>query len=252
MLRPPPDWTILAFETALPVLSQGQYPLYIRSPHIFLLRSPRYLSNMFRSLVLVPVLYIVLAAPKPLAKPTREIVIGENKEMESKAFPTVEVQDAATPWDLKVENVNEEALAGATPWKVPGATPWNLIQATPWQLLSDEMTIRATPWGLLKKLEQGGVEKKTTWEGEKKSTWEPLEEATPWGLRDAATPWDRVLLPNFEKVTQIEKRYIFDYIFACYPLQLNPDMIYSQQNLNGQIVDENLTPPMEFFRDWGL
>ena len=150
---------------------------------------------MFRSLVLVPVLYIALAASKPLAKPTGEIVISENKEMESKAFPTVEVQDAATPWDLKVENVNEEALAGATPWKVPGATPWNLIQATPWQLLSDEMTIRATPWGLLKKLEQGGVEKKTT--------WEPLEEATPWGVRDIATPWDRVLLPNFKKVTQI-------------------------------------------------
>merc|ERR1712055_289466 len=114
-------------------------------------RYPHNHSNMFRSLVLVPVLYIVLAAPKPLAKPTEEVVIGENKEMESKAFPTVEAKDAATPWDLKVENnVNEEALAGATPWIQPlllldeKLKQEVLAGATPWQLLSDEVLIRAT------------------------------------------------------------------------------------------------------------
>ena len=133
---------------------------------------------MFRSLFLVPVLYIVLAAPKPLAKPTGKVT-SENREMESNAFPTVEVLDAATPWDLKAEN--EEAVAGATPWQ--------LLH------LSDEMLIRATPWGLLKKLKEGEIEEATT--------WQPVEEATPWGLRDIATPWDRVLLPNSEKVTQM-------------------------------------------------
>ena len=133
---------------------------------------------MFRSLFLIPLLYIVLAAAKPLAKPTEDVAISENMEMDSNAFPTVESQDAATPWDLKVENVKEEAFAGATPSQ-----------------LSDERLIRATPWGLLKRLRQGEVEEKTT--------WQPLEGATPWGLQDIATPWDRVLLPNLEKVTRM-------------------------------------------------
>ena len=140
---------------------------------------------MFRSLFLVPVLYIVLAAPKPLAKPTGDVAISENKDIpDSKALPTVEGQDAATPWDLK-----DEAFAGATPW---GALR-----------LSDETLNQATPWGLLKKLNQEEIEEKTTWEPleEEKTTWQPLEEATPWGVQDIATPWDRYLLPNFKKVT---------------------------------------------------
>ena len=124
---------------------------------------------MFRSILLIPLLYIVLAAPKPLAKPIDEVVLGENE-----AIDTVEAQGATTPWDLM--DKNEEALAGATPWQ------------------SDEILIRATPWGLLgRKSRQENVEEKMT-------SWEPLEEATPWGLRDIATPWDRVLLPNSEKV----------------------------------------------------
>ena len=140
---------------------------------------------MFRSLLLVPVLYIVLAAPKPLAKPTGDVAISENKDIpDSKALPTVEGQDAATPWDLM-----EEGFAGATPW---GALR-----------LSDETLNQATPWGLLKKLNQEEIEEKTTWEPlkEEKATLEPL--ATPWGVRDIATPWHRFLLPNFKKVTQI-------------------------------------------------
>ena len=141
---------------------------------------------MFRSLLLVPVLYIVLAAAKPLAQPSGDVAISENKDiLDGKAFPTVEGQDAATPWGL-----NEEAFAGATPW---GAV----------RLSSDETLKRATPWGLLKKLNQEEIEEKTTWQPlkEEKTTMEPL--ATPWGVQDIATPWDRVLLPNFKKVTQI-------------------------------------------------
>ena len=140
---------------------------------------------MFRSLFLVPVLYIVLAASNPLAKPTGDVAISENKDIpDSQALPTVEGQDAATPWDLK-----EEGFAGATPW---GALR-----------LSDETLNQATPWGLLKKLNQEEIEEKTTWQPlkEEKTTMEPL--ATPWGVQDIATPWHRVLLPNFKKVTQI-------------------------------------------------
>merc|ERR1712060_958984 len=131
----------------------------------------------------------------------------------------------ATPWGFRGVNEPEEPMAGATPWgfkdvneePLAGATPWGLHvenvelvdEAAPWgripDLLKEETLNRATPWGLLERLRQGENEKKTsTGEPleEEKSTREPLDEATPWGVRDIATPWDQSMPRNFEKIVE--------------------------------------------------
>ena len=46
---------------------------------------------------------------------------------------------------------------------------------------------------------------------EEKSTREPLDEATPWGVRDIATPWDQSMPRNFEKVTFFVNSFIFEH-----------------------------------------
>ena len=154
---------------------------------------------MFRSIPLVLSFNILLASSKPLPKQSH----SENKNVYSD-IPTEDPLNAATPWDRKQVDGNEEPRVEATPWgrDVSGEM---LNQATPWGLSEDaeqdeneENATRAplkeaTPWGLLKKvkeakeaeamkkIEQEVMEKIEQVAREEKTTWEPAAEATPWG-----------------------------------------------------------------------
>ena len=162
---------------------------------------------MFRSIPLVLGVYIILVSAKPLPKQSH----SENKNVFSD-IPTGDPLDAATPWDRKQVDGNEEPRVEATPWgrDLSGEM---LNQATPWGLIEDveqdedeENATRAplkeaTPWGLLKKvkeakegeamtvikqevmdkIEQEVMDKIEQEAREEKTTWEPAAEATPWG-----------------------------------------------------------------------
>ena len=159
---------------------------------------------MFRSIPLVLGVYILLASPKPLPKQSH----SENKNVYSD-IPTGDPLDAATPWDRKHVDGNEEPRVEATPWgrdlsgeMLNQATPWGLIEDVEQDKENEEDATRAplkeaTPWGLLKKVKQeakeakdGEAKKKIEQEvmdkieqeaREEKTTWEPAAEATPWG-----------------------------------------------------------------------
>ena len=196
---------------------------------------------MFRAFLLVPVLCIALAKSKPVTKQTEEeeAVTVKPQDAATPWYLKVVNEDKeplnlATPWGFRGVNEHEEPKAGATPWgfkdvneePLAGATPWGLRvenvelvdEAASWGRIPDnlkeETLNRATPWGLLERLRQGENEKKTNTgeplEGEK-STRQPLDEATPWGVRDIATPWGRSMPQNFEKVTFFVNFYIFEH-----------------------------------------
>ena len=146
---------------------------------------------MFRSIPLVLGLYIILASSKPLPKQSH----SENKNVYSD-IPTEDPLDAATPWDRKHVDGNEEQRVEATPWgrdlsgeMLNQATPWGLIEDAE-QDENEENATRAplkeaTPWGLLKKVKQAkdgeAMDKIEQEAREEKTTWGPVAEATPWG-----------------------------------------------------------------------
>merc|ERR1711970_1382499 len=110
--------------------------------------------NMFRSIPFVLGVFILLASAKPLPKQSH----SENKNVFSD-IPTEDPLNAATPWDRKHVDGNEEPRVEATPWG---------------RDLSGEMLNQATPWGLSEDAEQD--------ENEEDATRAPLKEATPWGM----------------------------------------------------------------------
>ena len=141
---------------------------------------------MFRSIPLVLGLYILLASAKPLPKQSH----SENKNVYSD-IPTEDPLNAATPWDRKQVDGNEEHRVEATPWG---------------RDVSGEMLNQATPWRLIEDVEQD--------ENEEKATRAPLKEATPWGLLkkaqeakegDAMKKIEQEVMDKIEQEARVEK-----------------------------------------------